>query len=171
MSIRHGMEEKPYKKRRQRGIVERLWKPLHVCNSMMYTHTHTHTMHPPDKNRCSLVAENTSGQLYTHPIYSDNLTQAMQPVPLSCHLLDLNLLFSTLTSNTLSLCSSLNVTHQVSQPHNNRKNYTAVYLLTPWSTGFPQKLTSPQPVTKFPASYGTRSFSTSFTTARHLFLS
>ena len=40
------------------------------------------------------------------------------------------------------------------------------YLLTPWSTGLPEKL-----VSKFPAFYGTRRFITAFTTARHLSLS
>ena len=45
------------------------------------------------------------------------------------------------------------------------------YLLTPWSRVRLDKLTSSQPVKKFPASYGTRRFLTAFTSARHLSLS
>jgi hypothetical protein len=42
---------------------------------------------------------------------------------------------------------------------------------TPWSRVLLEKLTGRQLVKKFPAFYGTRRFITSFTTARHLFLS
>jgi hypothetical protein len=45
------------------------------------------------------------------------------------------------------------------------------YLLTPCSRLFPEKLTVPQPVKKFPVFYGTRRFITAFTSARHLSLS
>ena len=45
------------------------------------------------------------------------------------------------------------------------------YLLTPSSTVPLQKLTGSQLVKKLPAIHGTRRFITSFTTARHLFLS
>ena len=44
------------------------------------------------------------------------------------------------------------------------------YLLTPCSTVLLEKLTSFQPVKKFPAFYGTRRFITTFTSARHLSL-
>jgi hypothetical protein len=43
--------------------------------------------------------------------------------------------------------------------------------LTPWSRGLLEKLTVSQLVKKFPAFYGTRSFITAFTRARHLPLS
>ena len=43
--------------------------------------------------------------------------------------------------------------------------------LTPWIRVVPQKLTGPQLLNRFPAFYGTRSFITAFTTARHLSLS
>jgi len=45
------------------------------------------------------------------------------------------------------------------------------YLLTPWSRVLLEKLTGFQLVKKFPEFYGIRRFSTTFTSARHLFLS
>ena len=45
------------------------------------------------------------------------------------------------------------------------------YLLTPYSTVLPAKLTGLHLVKKFPAFYGTRRFITAFTSARHLSLS
>jgi len=45
------------------------------------------------------------------------------------------------------------------------------YRLTPRNTVLPAKLTVPQPVKKFPTFYGSRTFITAFTTARHLSLS
>ena len=50
-----------------------------------------------------------------------------------------------------------------------RRQYT--YLLTPWSRVFIEKLTGFQLVKKFPAFYGSRRFLTTFTSARHLYLS
>ena len=41
-------------------------------------------------------------------------------------------------------------------------------LLTPWSRVLLEKLTSFQPVKKFPTFYGTRRFITAFTSTRHL---
>jgi len=62
--------------------------------------------------------------------------------------------------------------------HGDRANseimYTLYFLsrqLTPWSRVLLEKLTVTQLVKKFPAFYGTRSFITMFTKARHLFLS
>ena len=52
-----------------------------------------------------------------------------------------------------------------------KDTYFLTYLLTPWSTVLLEILTGPQPVEKFPAFYGTRSFITAFTSARHLSLS
>ena len=49
--------------------------------------------------------------------------------------------------------------------------YYIIYLLTPFSTVLLEKLTGLQLVKKFPSSYGTRRFITSFTSARHLSLS
>ena len=43
--------------------------------------------------------------------------------------------------------------------------------MTTWSRVLHETLTSPQPVTKFPAFYGNRRFITAFTTSRHLSLS
>jgi hypothetical protein len=43
--------------------------------------------------------------------------------------------------------------------------------LTPWSRVLPEKLTRPKLLKKFPAFYGTQSFITAFTRARHLSLS
>jgi len=40
-------------------------------------------------------------------------------------------------------------------------------IVTPWSRALPEKLTGLQPVTKFPAFYGTRKFITALTTVRH----
>ena len=48
---------------------------------------------------------------------------------------------------------------------------SCTYLLTPWSTVLLEKLTGFQFVKKFPAFYGTRRFTTAFTSARHLSLS
>jgi len=45
------------------------------------------------------------------------------------------------------------------------------YLDTPWSRVLLEKLADFRLVKKFPAFYGTRRFSTTFTSARHLFLS
>jgi hypothetical protein len=50
-------------------------------------------------------------------------------------------------------------------------NYRLCILLTPWSRVLLKKLTGSQLVKKFPAFYGTRSFFTAFTSARHLSLS
>ena len=50
----------------------------------------------------------------------------------------------------------------------NLLTYLLTYLLTPWSKVLLEKLTVPQPVKKFPALYGTRSFFSAFTSARHL---
>jgi hypothetical protein len=49
--------------------------------------------------------------------------------------------------------------------------YLPTYLLTPCSTVLLEKLTGSQLVKKFPAFYGTRTFITAFTRARHLSLS
>jgi hypothetical protein len=49
--------------------------------------------------------------------------------------------------------------------------YLITYLLTPWSTVLPEKLTGVQLVKKFPAFYGTRRLITAFTITRHLSLS
>jgi len=49
--------------------------------------------------------------------------------------------------------------------------YLLTYLLTPWSKVLLEKLTNLQLVKKFPEFYGTRSFITEFTNARHLSLS
>ena len=51
------------------------------------------------------------------------------------------------------------------------KTNQLVYLLTPWSRVLLEKRTGLQPVTKFPAFYGTRRFNTAFTSARQLSLS
>jgi hypothetical protein len=48
--------------------------------------------------------------------------------PVTPSLLGPNILLSTLFSNTLSLCSSLNVWDQVSHPYKTEKNYSSVYL-------------------------------------------
>ena len=48
--------------------------------------------------------------------------------------------------------------------------YFTPYLLTPWSRVIFEKLTSSQLVKKFPTFYGTRKFTTAFTSARHLSL-
>jgi hypothetical protein len=49
--------------------------------------------------------------------------------------------------------------------------YLLTYLLTPWSRVLPEKLKRPKLLKKLPAFYGTRSFVTAFTRARHLSLS
>jgi len=49
--------------------------------------------------------------------------------------------------------------------------YLLTYLLTPWSRVLLEKLTVFQLVKKFPAFYGTLTFITAFTSARHLSLS
>ena len=54
---------------------------------------------------------------------------------------------------------------------NNSLTYLFTYLLTPWSRVLLQKLTGFQLVKKFPALYGTRTFITAVTSARHLSLS
>ena len=47
--------------------------------------------------------------------------------PVTLSLLVPNILLNTLYSNTISLCSSFNVSDQVSHPHpNNRQNYSSV---------------------------------------------
>ena len=53
-----------------------------------------------------------------------------------------------------------------------RSSKTSVpYLFTPWSRMLPKNVTGSQLVKKFPAFYGTRTFITAFTSARHLSLS
>ena len=49
--------------------------------------------------------------------------------------------------------------------------YLLTYLSTPWSRYLLEKLTASQLVKKLPAFYGTRRFTTVFTSARHLSLS
>ena len=49
--------------------------------------------------------------------------------------------------------------------------YLLIYLLTPWSRVFLEKLTASQLVKKFPAFYGTRRFITALTSARQLSIS
>ena len=51
-----------------------------------------------------------------------------------------------------------------------RPQVTNVKYITPWSRGFPKKLTGLHLVKKFPTFYGTQGFITAFTTARHLSL-
>jgi hypothetical protein len=51
------------------------------------------------------------------------------------------------------------------------KVITAAFLIVYYSYLFTYLLTGLQLVKKFPTFYGTRSFITAFTTARHLFLS
>jgi hypothetical protein len=46
-----------------------------------------------------------------------------------------------------------------------------LFMVTPWSTVLPEKLTGPTLLNRFPAFYATRKFITAFTTARHLSLS
>jgi hypothetical protein len=48
--------------------------------------------------------------------------------------------------------------------------YLLTYLLTPWKSVFLQNLTGSELVKKFPSFYGTRTFITAFTSARHLSL-
>jgi hypothetical protein len=50
-------------------------------------------------------------------------------------------------------------------------SYLRTYSLTPYCTVILEKLTDLQPVKKFPAFYGTRTFITALTSARHLSLS
>ena len=49
--------------------------------------------------------------------------------------------------------------------------WSEFYLLTPWSRALLEKLTGSQLVKQFPTFYGTRSFITAFTNARHMSLS
>ena len=53
----------------------------------------------------------------------------------------------------------------------NHRQAMAMNLLTPRSRGLPEKPTRPQLLKKFPAFYGTGTFVTAFTRARHLSLS
>jgi hypothetical protein len=55
----------------------------------------------------------------------------MQFPPISRHftLLDPNILFSTLLSNTLSLCSPLNIREQVSHPYRTTGKIIVLYIL------------------------------------------
>jgi hypothetical protein len=49
--------------------------------------------------------------------------------PVTSSLLGPNILLYNLFSNTLNLCSSLNVSDQVSHPYKNyRQNYSSIYL-------------------------------------------
>ena len=52
-----------------------------------------------------------------------------------------------------------------------QKLYLLTYLLTPWTRILPEERTSSQLVKKFPTFYGTRRFTTTFTSACHLSLS
>ena len=56
-------------------------------------------------------------------------------------------------------------------PENHALFYIIPYLLTPWSTVLLEKLTCSQPFKKFLSIFGTRSFITAFTSARHMSLS
>jgi len=58
--------------------------------------------------------------------------------------------------------------HKITQ---NGDLHLLLYLLTPWSRVLFEKPTGFQQVKKFPAFYGTRTFITAFTSARHLSLS
>jgi hypothetical protein len=51
----------------------------------------------------------------------------LSPPPVTSSLLGSNILLSTLFSNTLSLCSSLNVTDQFSHQYKISYNYSFVY--------------------------------------------
>jgi hypothetical protein len=50
--------------------------------------------------------------------------------PVTSSLLGRNILLSTLFSDTLSLCSSLNVTDQVSHPYKTTGRIMVLYILT-----------------------------------------
>jgi len=68
----------------------------------------------------------------------------------------------------------LETSKYVGNPRKQQKNADylfSTYLLTPWSSGLLENLTSLQLVKKFPAFYGTWRFITAFTSVRHLSLS
>ena len=69
--------------------------------------------------------------------------------------------------------STLSLTSTIRRVRGQRDAPTAVltYLLSSRSTVLLEKLTGSQLVKKFPAFYGTRTFITAFTSARHLSLS
>jgi hypothetical protein len=78
--------------------------------------------------------------------------------------------FLTVLSIGLGKCHRNSTLHidgntAVPRPVGNKIPYSYT-LLTPWNIVLLEKLTDSQPVKKFPASYGTRRFITTFTSAR-----
>jgi hypothetical protein len=74
--------------------------------------------------------------------------------------------YFTLAEQCISVNGRQGIRHRIPDD-----NLLVNYLLTPWSTILLEKLTGLQLPKKFPAFYGTRSFITAFTSARHLSLS
>jgi hypothetical protein len=66
-----------------------------------------------------------SGEEYN--LWSSSLCSFLQP-PVTSSLFGPNILLNTLFSNSLSLCSSINVRDQVPPPYRTRQNYSFVRL-------------------------------------------
>jgi len=85
-----------------------------VCNSPLPIHA-TCSAHLTHLN---LIIQTISGEKY---ISLSSSSSSFLHSPVTSSLLGPNILLNTLFSNTLSLCSSLSVSDQVSHPHKTRK--------------------------------------------------
>jgi hypothetical protein len=82
-------------------------------------------------------------------------TVQLVPFSVTSSVLNLNILLRTLFSNTLSLCSSLNVRGQVSHTHiqNNWQNYSFIYLIFTFLDGRREEKSLNQMVASIPRIY------------------
>jgi hypothetical protein len=101
----------------------RLAFPAIACMHSSSTHScyMPCSSHPPWLNRSFILGEE-------YKLWSSSLCSFLQS-PITLSLFGQNMLLSTLFSNTLSLCFTLNVRHQVSHPYRTTGKIIVLYIL------------------------------------------
>jgi len=98
--------------------------PNPVCASLL---THTRCM-PHSSHSSRFYHPTILGEVYRS--LNSSLYSFLNSLVISS-LLGPNILFNTLFSNTLSLCSSLNVSDQVWHPYKTRDNIIVIFIVKP----------------------------------------